>query len=157
MKPEHMLQCWTWLVSPSHVPILASAVGDLFLRAPDGSVVWLDVGAGTITRVAATPEEFTAGLSNPERAAEWLSPDLVATLQQRLGALGRNQCYSFKIPPTLSGSYDDPGNYERCDFVAHLGVLGQVQEQTRDLPEGTVVSGVKDVTPKSRPWWKLWR
>jgi len=156
IEPHLLLQCWWWLVPPAHTPVLVSAIGDLFLEGPAGSIVWLDAGAGTLNDVAATHDAFSAALNDPERLTEWLMPDLVATLRQRHGALGRNQCYSFKIPPTLSGSYEDPDNYERCDLVTHLGILGQVQQQTLGLPEGTVISGVTDVTPKKKPWWKPW-
>src|SRR5262245_17072943 len=96
IDPQHLLQCWRWLISPSHAVVLVSAIGDLFLRAEDGSIAWLDAGAGTTTRVAATHEEFAALLSDPERIAEWLMPDLIAILRGRLGRLGRKQCYSFK-------------------------------------------------------------
>ncbi len=151
IPPSLLLECWTWLIPPSYTPLVATAVGDLFLSSPTCSVYWLDAGAGRLTITSFSTHEFSAAITDPVNIEAWFFPELVLTLRRLLGPLEKHQCYSFKLPPTLGGSYRDPHNYHRCDLVVHLGVLGQVNEQARHLPEGSVVAHFENISPREGP------
>jgi hypothetical protein len=49
---QKALSSWSWLVPPEFTLWLVNRIADLFLVFPDGSVHMLDVGAGTLTKVA---------------------------------------------------------------------------------------------------------
>ena len=55
--------------------------------------------------------------------------------------LGKNQCYGYKIPPVLGGKIE-VSNIEPTDIGVHQGILSQIHEQTRNLPEGTKINRV---------------
>ncbi len=44
-----LLAEWRWLVPETMVPVVVSALGDLFLRDNDNSIYWLDTGSGKLT------------------------------------------------------------------------------------------------------------
>ncbi len=50
---------------------------------------------------------------------------------------------SYKHPPILNGSEEDPDNIELCDSLANLSFTGQLIEQLKNVPEGTVVKDVQ--------------
>jgi hypothetical protein len=56
--------------------------------------------------------------------------------------IGPNQCYGFKIPPMLGGSYEVE-NMEPTDLSVHYSLLGEICEQTKDLPRGTKVKRIE--------------
>src|SRR4051812_19966820 len=47
-----LLSGWSWLLPPEFAVWLVNRFGDLFLVPPDGTVLMLDVGAGTLTKLA---------------------------------------------------------------------------------------------------------
>ena len=53
--------------------------------------------------------------------------------------LEKNQCYGYKIPPVLGGKIE-VANIEPTDIAVHQGLLSQIHEQNRNLPEGTKIS-----------------
>jgi len=135
---DRMLEQWRWLVPVGAEPLFATVLGDLFLRAPDGRVVWLDVGAGTATDVASDESEFSTLLDDEEHVQEWFMPQLVTALMASGSALAPGQCYSFKILPTLGGTYD-PDNCHTLDLLSHFTGMGKLQRQIVALPLGTEI------------------
>jgi hypothetical protein len=135
---DALLGDWRWLVGPSLSPVVITALGDLFLRGEDGSIHWLDTVAGRLTKVAADAEEFKALMVQPEHLDEWFMPQLVGDLKEAGVSLGTGQCYSYKVPPVLSGPID-PSNIEPADLLIHFSLMGQIHRQVKDLPEGTPI------------------
>src|SRR4051812_14244904 len=88
-----MLESWRWLIPETHRPLFATALGDLFLTAPGGSVWWLDLGIGELKAVAAGEDEFRLALANPENSTLWFGSVLVDQLQATGKVLGPGQCY----------------------------------------------------------------
>jgi hypothetical protein len=137
-----LLQCWRWLVGDSVRILMVTALGDLFLSDDLGSVHRLDAGWGTLKVIARSTEEFRKVLSEPGRAEEWFVPELVGDLITSGVRLGPGQCYGYKLPPVLGGKLE-PSNLEPTQLPVHFGILGQIHEQTRGVPEGTPVRGFK--------------
>ena len=139
-----LLSEWRWLVPETMVPVVVSALGDLFLRDNDNSIHWLDTGAGKLTRVADSPEQFKQLMLQTQNANEWFIPQLIGDLIESGQRLGPGQCYSCDVPPGLGGEFT-LDNISPTDIRIHFSMFGQVFRQTRELPDGTPISNVRFV------------
>jgi hypothetical protein len=135
-----LLADWRWLVGNTSYPILISALGDAFLQETDGSIWWLDVGAGKFYKVAQSGNEFKQATA--ANVNEWFTPQLVGDLLACGVTLGTDECFSFKKPPVLGGEYN-PENMEPTNLSVHFSILGQIYRQVRDLPDGTPIGSIK--------------
>jgi Domain of unknown function (DUF1851) len=141
-----LLADWRWLVDESYQPLVISAFGDLFLEGKDRSMFWLDTGMGTMIKVAGSPEEFKSLMVIPEKTGEWFMLPLVIDLKVSGMNLGPGQCYSWKVPPVLSGT-TEVSNVEISDLHVHFSILGQINRQVKDLPPGTSIRDIKINVP----------
>ena len=140
---EALLQDWAWLIGTRRFPILVTALGDAFVEdADDGSVHLLSAGAGTISKVSDDVSSFRRLLTDRAFVQDNFVPGVVAKLRDSGRSLGRGQLYSYRVPPVLGGQYS-ADNLEPTDIGVHFSLLGQINQRTHDVPEGTVVSGVK--------------
>ncbi|WP_233407562.1 T6SS immunity protein Tdi1 domain-containing protein [Marinomonas spartinae] len=53
--------------------------------------------------------------------------------------LEQGKLYGFKQLPVLGGEYE-PDNFELTDIEVHFAMLGQMNLQIKDLPDGTKVN-----------------
>ncbi|QEG40681.1 T6SS immunity protein Tdi1 domain-containing protein [Roseimaritima ulvae] len=141
MDFDELLSDWRWLVPESMVPIVVTALGDLFLQDDDNRVHWLDTGAGTLEQVASSLPEFEQKIVQPENADRWFLPQLIGDLIDDEKRLGPGQCYSWDVPPGLSGEVC-VDNVEPKDIRVHFSLFGQIFQQTKDLPEGTPITEI---------------
>jgi len=116
--------------------------GDAFVVSDeDGSVHMLDIGAGTVARIADNRSHFADLLDTDDNANNWLMIPLVDECREAGMNLSPSQCYGFKIPPVLGGKYE-PANVEPTDLAVHYSLLADVYRQTKDLPDGTPIREV---------------
>src|SRR5688572_16371919 len=101
-----LLEFWRWLISESHRPLFATALGDLFLTDSDGRVLWLDMGDGQLQPVAANEAEFEQIAADPNNNSLWFGGVLVDQLRAQGKVLEPNQCYSYLQLPILGGEYE---------------------------------------------------
>ena len=140
-KSEDLLKDWRWLIGGSAQPILISSVGDAFIQDETGKIFWLETGAGVITEVASSYEEFKAELSDKEKVSEWFLVPIIADLKALNILLEKGQCYGYKHPPILGGQYE-ASNFEPTNLSVHFAVTGQICFQVKDLPAGTEIVNV---------------
>ncbi|MFM2288454.1 MAG: hypothetical protein RL684_1597 [Pseudomonadota bacterium] len=122
---------------------MVNRLGDLIIVLPDGSVSLFDVGDGKLTRLADSRDHFVQLIDEGDNANQWLAIPLVDACVAAGMRLGTEECYGFKIPPMLGGSYSID-NLEPTSLPVHYGLLADIHRQTRDLPDGTklrVVTG----------------
>jgi len=143
---DALLADWRWLVPESQVPIVVTALGDLFLQDDDNSVHWLDTGAGTLTRVADNLAAFEKMIVQPQHADKGLLPQLIGDLIHDGQVLAAGQCYSWEVPPGLSGEVS-ADNVRPKDIKVHFSLFGQIFQQTKDLPEGTPITDIEIEDP----------
>ena len=144
--PEDLLSEWLWLLGDSCQIVLISSLGDLFLTNAAGRVLWLDAGAGRLTEIASGLNEFQQLRQQPANAAEWFVPQLIGDIMEGGLRLSPGECFSYKLPPMLGGQVE-PANFEPTDLSVHFSILGQIAHQTKDLPEGTPISGFSTAPP----------
>ena len=138
---DELLESWLWRVPSSSVPLFATALGDLFLRADDGRIWWLNVGTGEMQEVASDLQHFEVMASDPENANLWFGQGLVDDLYAAGGSLNPGDCFSYWQSPILGGGYE-PSNFRVYDVVTHFRVWGPIHEKLKDIPDGTTIEFV---------------
>jgi len=132
------LASWSWLVPPEFTLWLVNRFADLFVVVPDGAVHMLDVGAGTLTKVAESRDHFCEKIDVGGSADEWLMIPLVDRMVAAGITLRHGECYGFKTLPVLGGDYAVE-NAAPLPVWDYLGACGSIHEQLRDLPDGSQV------------------
>jgi hypothetical protein len=120
---------------------LVNRFADAFVVMADGTVSMLDVGAGSLQRLADNRDHFCELLDVDDNANVWLLIPLVDECVAAGMTLAANQCYGFKIPPLLGGKYEID-NVEPTGLAVHYGLLADIYKQTKDLPDGTPIKAV---------------
>jgi hypothetical protein len=133
-----LLSGWGWLVPPEFSVWLMNRFGDLFLILPDGSVHMLDVGGGSLTRLAESRDEFARVIDEDDNADDWLMIPLVDRLVEAGVLLKPGRCYSFVTPPILGGEYSVE-NTVVVPIREHFGLYASYHDQLRDVPDGSKV------------------
>jgi hypothetical protein len=135
---RNLLAGWTWLLPSEFTVWLMDRFGDLFLTLPDGSVHRLDVGAGTLTKLADSQDEFCQNMDEGDHANEWLSVPLVDRLVSAGVHLLPGTCYGYRVLPALGGTRT----------VENVTVVGIV-EHYRTC--GAILNGLRG----ARSEWKI--
>jgi hypothetical protein len=134
-----LLAEWEWLLPEDEFTIwLMNRYGDLFLVFEDGSVHMLDVGRGSVEKLAKSRDDFLRKIDEGENANDWLMIPLVERLNELDKTLRTGQCYSFVTPPVLGGEYTAE-NTTTLGVTEHYGVYASIHRQIRDLPDGSKV------------------
>jgi hypothetical protein len=135
--PE-LLQHWTWLVPPTFTVWIVNRFGDLFICLDDNSIHHLDIGAGTLKRVAATRDEFCNRIDDPEQANFFLMIPLVDELVAAECLLSPDECYSYRLAPAFQGGYTLDNLVVR-PIAEHYNIFGPLHLLTKDIPDGTPI------------------
>jgi len=132
-------ESWFWLLGANWRPLLFSAIGDVFLQLPAGTVWWLSTATGGLEQVAESEPEFVDLLAG-ERVNEWFLPGLVQALQSAGKHLQPDQCYSYATLPVFSDGSFSVDNMHPMNAKEHFGFTGDVMRQIQSLPDGARVS-----------------
>jgi len=141
-----LLSGWGVLLPGSFDVWLVNRFGDVFAVFEDGSVNLLDVGNGMIERVANDRDEFAIKIDLDDNVNVWLMVKLVNACVNAGMRLSPNQCYGFKVPPGLGGTYALE-NIEPTDLSVHYSFLADICRQTIAFPDGTKVRIVVSKNP----------
>ncbi len=125
-----LLVRWIWLLPPQFTVWLMNRFGDLFLMLPDGSIHLLDVGAGTLTKLAESQDEFCRKIDEGENANTWLLVPLVDRLVAADVRLQAGQCYSYRTLPVVGGK-PTPDNTLVLGIVEHYRRCGATHQGIR--------------------------
>jgi hypothetical protein len=145
-----VLSEWAWLLPTDLTVWMVNRFGDIVFVAEDGWVGFLDIGAGTVSRIADSRDHFFALVDQSENADLWF---LISLTDECVAAGMRptaSQCYGFKVAPIFDGKYV-PENVEIADLVTNYRLLAQMHGQIKDLPDGTQVSLVLAASEPSQP------
>lgn len=139
---DELLADWNWAMPEPMCPVLLTALGDIFAEGDTGAIYFVDVIEGHIRMVAEDNAAFEELLSDAEFVTDHFFPSRVVELREAGIELEANQVYSHQQPLVLGGN-DELENYETSDVSIYISIQGQIHEQVKDLPEGTVISDVE--------------
>ena len=136
---SELRESWSWLLGTSWRPLLFSAIGDVFLQLPAGTVWWLSTATGSLEQIAESEADFVAKLAS-EQADQWFLPGLVEALRSSGKHLRPGQCYSYTTLPVFAeGSFSVENTYP-IEANEHFGLTGHILKQIQALPDGAQVS-----------------
>ena len=135
---DRLFSGWEWFLPSQFKVWLMNRFGDLFLILPDGSVHMLDIGAGSLTKMAESKDEFCHFIDEGDNPENWLMIPLVDRLVVADIHLQPDQCYSLLIPPILGGDYTIEITVI-LPISEHFGVYRSYHKQLKGVPDGTNV------------------
>lgn len=100
------LKEWNFLLDGRFAPVAMSKFGDWFLQRPDGSTDELSVIEGTLTKIAASSEEFADLMNRQDWQEDHLLSLQVYDLHERGLVPTDGQCYGFAPHPILAGKIE---------------------------------------------------
>jgi len=133
-----VLREWRWKLGGAPTVVALTRSGDAFVTDANGSILWLDTGAGTLTTVAPTPEALDRLLSDPKEGDRLLLTTVIDQDVRANGPFPAGMCLGFTMLPVLGGTYTIENRF-RLSALEHFGVTGDMHRQMRDLPDGTKV------------------
>jgi hypothetical protein len=139
---ETLLSDWSWAMEEPMMPVLLTAMGDVFAQGQSGAVYFVDVACGTVERVASDGSQFQSILRDESFVTEKMHPARIVELRNAGLALGPGEVYSYRQPLVLGGD-DELENFEMTNVAVHLSIHGQIHHQVKDLPPGTPIGDVK--------------
>jgi len=135
---EQLSQAWAWLLKEPFRPLLFSTLGDMFFTRDDGTVWWLDTGAGEISRVADSVEDFQDKLGS-DVINDWFLTNLV----EKLHAAGKlpepGECYTYVTLPIFQEGKYEVDNLNPVPAAEHFRMTGDVHREIAALPDGAKV------------------
>ena len=129
---------WTWLLPNNFTVWIMNRFGDLFIVLEDGTIHMLDVGRGSLEKVAEHRDDFAQKVNIDDNVNDWLMIPLVDQLVAFGLTLSAGQCYTYRQPPVLGGDYT-VDNVVVMDIPQHYAVYGSIHQQIKDVPDGTEV------------------
>ena len=123
-----LLEYWRPPLPPDATLWFVNLLGELFFTTSNGAVHWLNVGTGTLHEVAPTREAFAQLLDRRENADLWLRIPLIESCRAAGIVLGADECYGFKIPPSLLGKYE-ASNLQPTNIYSHYSWLSHMARQ----------------------------
>lgn len=144
---EDLLSDWTWAMEEPMLPVLLTALGDVFAQGESGAIYFVNVIEGRINRVADDSAAFQNLLTDTEFVTEHMFPSRIVHFRAAGKTLSPKHVYSYKQPLVLGGE-DDVDNIEPTFASVHISLHGQIHEQVKDLPEGTPIGELKIRDPQ---------
>lgn len=136
---SELLKPWSHLTPESYTVWLVNRFGDPIIVFDDGSVHYLEVATDMIDKIADDREHFLKLVEEPDNYNDWFMIPLVDKLVAQGKELKEKECYYYLITPTLGGEYKleniNPSELEQAYYF-----YASINDQTRDLPDGTKVN-----------------
>ncbi len=133
------LGSWQHLLPQTFTIWIVNRFGDLFLIYEDGSLHHLDTQLGTLNQRGTDKKDFLERMLEENNANDWLYMNYIRQAEEAGINLPKGHCYSFKIPPVLSGSYT-LDNICTVDIGQHYLSMAAIHQQIKDLPDGATVT-----------------
>jgi hypothetical protein len=136
LEVDKLLADWRWLCTGQLSLVARNAFGDLFLANASGEVLWLEIAAGRLTRIASSRSQFFKLLERMENLEAWLAESDAKAASGRGLQPGLTQCIGFRIPLAFAESRELPDNAYIADLYEHVSFLGDMHRQIASIPEG---------------------
>jgi hypothetical protein len=147
IDPVALLADWEWAMESLMLPVLITAMGDVFAQTDSGEVCFVDVIGGEVIPVCDSSEAFEDALDDEEFIDEFFYPERVLELRNAGLKLSGRNVYSHKLPLVVGGE-DEAANFETTDAVVHVSIHGQIYRQVKDLPDGAEIGEIEIIPPE---------
>ena len=117
---------WADILPARYRVVGANLFADIFLADADGAVHMLEVSAASITKIAASEEEFRQRCIDDEDG--WLSRALVDQCRSAGMNPTASQCYAFTMLPLFGGEYKTD-NIWMCSWSEWIGFTASIRDQ----------------------------
>jgi hypothetical protein len=121
-----------------------------FYEPPEMKILWLSVGAGSLTKIAESEPGFEHSLAESVKRELWFAERQLAAFAERGLKPNDLQCIGFKTPVVFAESRGVPENPYVDDLYEHVSFLGDLHRQIADVPNGGKVR-LKVGEPPSGP------
>ena len=109
-----------------------TALGDVFLKAGDGRITFLDTYVGQLERGGERQHGMDERSAAGGQRGRVVRPEPRAPPSARAGcSLGPEQCYS-PIEPLILGGKMEPENFEVTEWRVHVRLLGRTDPVTTE-------------------------
>ena len=124
-----LLNFWVPPLPPRFTLWLVNRLGEVFVIGENNAVLRLDAGLGTCAEIARDQNHFAQLLDSDKRLPnEWFRIRLVDACHQCGMTLRPDECYGFKIPPTLGGRYE-VSNLKPTNLLVHFSYQAYICKQ----------------------------
>lgn len=130
------LAAWADILPTAPRVLRMTLFADVILAADDGSVHLLDVAASNCSKIAGSEGDFWDRIDRDEEG--WQLRQLADKCRLAGKIVDSGQCYAFSQMPVFGGKYE-PDNIWVCSLAEWLTLTADIFQQTRALPDGTVV------------------
>lgn len=133
-----ILEDWRWRLGSGPELFQVTLFGDLFLRAANGHVYWLDTGSNIYEQVATDQDAWHRILcANP---AVFLHASTLLHFRSLDYLPDEGQVYSWIRLPILGGR-DTVNNFNLISAAVHVSHSGRVARSIREAKDGTAQGG----------------
>ncbi len=148
IDPVALLADWEWAMESLMLPVLITAMGDVFAQTDSGEVCFVDVIGGEVIPVCDSSEAFEEALDDDEFIDEFFYTERVQELRDAGLKLSGRQVFSHKLPLVVGGE-DEVANFETADAIVHVSIHGQIHRQVKDLPDGAEIGEIEIFPPET--------
>ncbi len=128
---QQFVDSWGWLIREPFVPVLFSALGDVFLQPDSGGIWWLNTGTAEVTKVADSVDQFRELLAT-EMINEWFLPDLIEQLYAAGKVAEDGECYSYVTLPIFAEGKYEVDNLNPVPAYEHFALTGDIHREILD-------------------------
>ena len=128
---DTFLADWAWAMREPMLPVLITAVGDVFAQGDSGAVYFVDVVCGDVEQVAQDMAVFRKRLSDAQFVEAYFQPGRISKLRDAGLLIGPREVYAHTKPLVLGGA-DELANYETSDAAVHVSMHGQIHAQVKE-------------------------
>jgi hypothetical protein len=116
------------LIREPFVPVLFTALGDVFFQPDSGGIWWLNTGTAEVTRVADSIDQFRE-LLGTEIADEWFLPALIEQLHAAGKVPEEGECYTYVTLPIFEEGKYEADNLNPVPAYEHFALTGDVHRE----------------------------
>lgn len=125
---QKLLAYWMPPLGPDAALWLVNKLGEPIFASGDGSIHRLVVGTGVIEDLAPDRTTMARLLDVRGNADAWLRVSLVDECRRAGMTLSKDDCFGFKVPPALLGTYE-VANLQPTNIYSHYSWLSHMSRQ----------------------------
>ena len=130
---QQLATSWGWLIREPFVPVLFTALGDMFFQPDSGGIWWLNTGTAEVTRVADSVGQFRE-LLGTDIADEWFLPALIEQLHAAGKVPEEGECYTYVTLPVFEEGKYEVDNLNPVPAYEHFALTGDIHWEILSRP-----------------------